>query len=369
MINLSMKTKNNRCPYESLPLESFFAQLANQKGNLFLDRNSNFQITSKDKIISFGSCFASKIKNICDTLGLNYLKNHDIHNKYNDKIHIEKNTNFSLNYGNIYTSKHLLQLIKRVLGKETQLPRILVDSKNRKRNSFRPNVLSYFDEKALRNDDKNHLKNISSIIKESNILVFTLGLTEHWIDKNTLYCLPQVPGCGVGNFDNKLYKYLNSELFEVVDEILECIHLIRKLNKNIKIILTLSPVPLVATYSGLSAVEANSYSKSLLRQAISFVQKEHLTYLEYFPSYEIMTNPHFINLNFLNNRRTVSDFGLELITDQFNRKFVGNETYEANKFNPNGMIKVSFQKKEKDDFNPSCDEENIYASYINNIRL
>ena len=60
---------------------------------------------------------------------------------------------------------------------------------------------------------------------------------------------------------------------------------------------------------------------------------------------------------------------MELITDQFNRKFVGNDTYEANKFNPHGMIKVSFQQKEKDNFNPSCDEENIYASYLENKRF
>ena len=361
------KSKTN-CPYEKLPLKSFFPRLADSKGNLFLEAKNNFQITSKDKIVSFGSCFSSKIKEICDKLELNYLKKNDLSEKHIDKINLEKKTNFSLNYGNIYTSKHFLQLIKRVVGTHTNLPRIIVDNKNRKRNSFRSNILSYYDNKALRDDDQNHLKNISSLIKEANILVFTVGLTEHWIDNDTLYCLPQVPGCGVGDFDKNKFKFLNSELFEVVDEILESIDLIKKINKNIKFILTLSPVPLVATYSNLSAVEANIYSKTLLRQAISFVQKENLTYVDYFPSYEIMTNPHYMNLNFLDNKRTVSDFGLELIIDQFNRKYV-NKIYEANQFDTKTKINISFQEKEKNIFNPSCDEENIYASYLESSRF
>ena len=191
-----------------------------------------------------------------------------------------------------------------------------------------------------------------------------MGLTEHWIDKETSLCLPQVPGCGLGDFDSHNFEFRNSGLFEVVDEIIESIELLKTINNNLSVILTLSPVPLVATYTKVSAVEANIYSKSLLRQAISLVLKKDISKLYYFPSFEIMTNPHFLNLNFKNNKRAVSEFGLNLIIKQFNQKFVGIKLEELNEFKPTKQIEISFNGQEKNMFNPSCDEENIYASYL-----
>jgi len=359
-----MEMKKIKCPYDSLPSKSFFPQLANTNGDLFLKPEDGLRIGPGDKIISFGSCFASKIKTICKRLNLNYLHKEDLSIHDTNKIRLEKVENFSLNYGNIYTSKHFLQLIKRTLNKDPSLPRVINDKENRKRNSFRPNVLSYDNEVTLRKDDSNHLVNIYDAIKESSTLVFTLGLTEHWIDKATSLCLPQVPGCGLGDFDNHNFEFRNSELFEVVDEIIESIELLKTINKNLSVILSLSPVPLVATYTKVSAVEANIYSKSLLRQAIALVLKKDISKLFYFPSFEIMTNPHFLNLNFKNNKRTVSDYGLNLIIKQFNQKFVGIELGELNEFKPAQKIEVSFNGEDKNIFNPSCDEENIYASYL-----
>ena len=50
-------------------------------------------------------------------------------------------------------------------------------------------------------------------------MVFTLGLTEHWIDKKSNLCVPQVKGCGVGQFEDDKYEFINSTLFSVVDEL------------------------------------------------------------------------------------------------------------------------------------------------------
>ena len=107
-MELNRQTKD--CPYDKLSKKSFFPQLENTNGSLLLERNSDFIINSNDKIISFGSCFASKIKIICNKLNLNYLEFKDINDHCIDRIKLEKKGNFSLNYGNIYTAKHFLQL-------------------------------------------------------------------------------------------------------------------------------------------------------------------------------------------------------------------------------------------------------------------
>ena len=65
-MELNRQTKD--CPYNKLSKKSFFPQLENTNGSLLLERNSDFIINSNDKIISFGSCFASKIKIICNKL-------------------------------------------------------------------------------------------------------------------------------------------------------------------------------------------------------------------------------------------------------------------------------------------------------------
>ena len=101
--------------------------MENTNGSSLLERNSDFIINSNDKIISFGSCFASKIKIICNKLSLNYLEFKDINDHCNDRIKLEKG-NFSLNYGNII-QQSILQLLERVTGQNKTLPSILTDEK------------------------------------------------------------------------------------------------------------------------------------------------------------------------------------------------------------------------------------------------
>jgi GSCFA family len=64
--------------------------------------------------------------------------------------------------------------------------------------------------------------------------------------------------------------------------------MIRDINPDLKVIVTVSPVPLLATHRNMNIVQASVHSKSLLRVAV----EECLPLFEqfyYFPSYEIVT--------------------------------------------------------------------------------
>ncbi len=68
--------------------------------------------------------------------------------------------------------------------------------------------------------------------------------------------------------------------------------MIRRFRPNAKIILTLSPVPLVATFRNKSCISSNSVSKAALRLAIDEVVRKHAHegVLFYRPSYEIVND-------------------------------------------------------------------------------
>src|SRR5262249_49765210 len=156
------------------------------------------------------------------------------------------------------------------------------------RNLLRPSVLSYASPTLLLADDAAHLRNVAAMIREADVFIFTLGLTEFWMELQSGLALPSTPGCGHGAFDPARHQVHNASLEEVVDELQQSIDLLHGLNPNLRVLLTLSPVPLVATYTAVSAIEATFYSKSLLRQAIAIACASRSA-VSYFPSYEIIT--------------------------------------------------------------------------------
>ena len=68
----------------------------------------------------------------------------------------------------------------------------------------------------------------------------------------------------------------------------EIVTLIRQMNAEAPIVLTLSPVPLLATFREISCLTADCVSKSVLRVAIDQVMTERIQGLYYWPSFEIV---------------------------------------------------------------------------------
>lgn len=68
------------------------------------------------------------------------------------------------------------------------------------------------------------------------------------------------------------------------------IDIIRKYsNKEPRIILTVSPVPLLRTFSNRDIIVANTYSKSVLRAVADELSSKYDD-VDYFPSYEMVAN-------------------------------------------------------------------------------
>jgi hypothetical protein len=121
------------------------------------------------------------------------------------------------------------------------------------------------------------------------VVVLTLGLVEVWRDMRTnLYLNSIPPGPSVKQEPDRfrLEILTHAEILSALDTI----HTLLKAygHPELKLLVTVSPVPMRATFSGNDALVANTYSKSTLRSAVGeFVRGR--ADVDYFPSYEIAT--------------------------------------------------------------------------------
>jgi thioredoxin-like negative regulator of GroEL len=133
---------------------------------------------------------------------------------------------------------------------------------------------------------------ITRIIREAaecRIVVMTLGLIEIWYDTISRLYLNYSP--------RRALVAKNPDRFELhvlsYAETIKTLHAIIALMGNScrddqKILLTVSPVPLTATYSGRDVLVANAVSKSVLRAAADEIVSAY-GHIDYFPSYESVT--------------------------------------------------------------------------------
>lgn len=365
-----MTSSYHTCPYNDLPDRAFFKKVGERNGDLSITPDERVSLGPDDKVVSAGSCFAARIANFIRSSGITYLFDDDRVVSDSDVVREESDAIFSLRYGNIYTTRHLLQLLHRVVGDKLIEPPVAFDGAGRYRNLFRPSVLSYDSVETLRQDDIAHIGNIKTFLERATVFTFTLGLTEQWIDKESGITFPSAPGCGFGEYDESKHVFHNSTVEEVAAELRESIDLLQRINPELSIILTLSPVPLVATYTSASAVEATFYSKSILRQAISNVLSDlsnSNATVTYFPSYEIIMNPFCIKENFEADMRTISGVGVDRVMDHFRRRFVRGGMDEPSisiDFAINSPL-VEDEPSRSSDIDPVCEEENIWNAYLN----
>ena len=79
--------------------------------------------------------------------------------------------------------------------------------------------------------------------------------------------------------------------------------------------MTVSPVPLTATASGGHVLSSTIHSKSILRAVAG--KWSQLPNIDYFPSFEIVTNPKNYSKTFSDNLRTVRNETVEMVMKHF----------------------------------------------------
>ena len=127
-------------------------------------------------------------------------------------------------------------------------------------------------------------------VPRCRVVVITLGLAEAWFDQKVDLYMNGAPPTPVALAEPKRFRLDVLSVAEILAA-LEAIHdlLKRRGHPEVRILLTVSPVPFKATFTGRDAISANAYSKSALRAAAESFVLGHDN-VDYFPSYEVVTH-------------------------------------------------------------------------------
>ncbi|MBW6420182.1 GSCFA domain-containing protein [Rhizobium sp. XQZ8] len=267
--------------------------------------DTKFKITRADKVATAGSCFAQHISRALKDAGYNYFV-------------AEQGGVFSARYGNIYSTRQLLQLFDRSEGDFEPAEGVWQREDGQFVDPFRPQIepLGFVDEASLEASRREHLASVSRMWRECDVLVFTLGLTETWMSKVDGAAFPLAPGVSGGRFDPHQHSFHNLTVSETVADLRAFIARLRSVNPGVRIILTVSPVPLIATAEDKHVLVSTTYSKSVLRAAAQEVSDGE-PLVQYFPSYEIITGSYSRGRYFDDDLRAVTDEGVSHVMRVF----------------------------------------------------
>lgn len=133
---------------------------------------------------------------------------------------------------------------------------------------------------------RNDISAIYRHLASSHVVLITLGLIEAWFDNRSGLYINCPPPKGVIRTDPSRFELHVLDYGDVTRALTELVDLLgRVCPRDHRIILTVSPVPLQATFTSSDVAVANCYSKSVLRAAVEPFVADH-PHIEYFPSYE-----------------------------------------------------------------------------------
>jgi tetratricopeptide (TPR) repeat protein len=126
-------------------------------------------------------------------------------------------------------------------------------------------------------------------LPECRVIVVTLGLAEAWFDQKLgvyLNSAPPQPAITAEPDRFRLDVLSYDDISKGIDRLLALFK--RYGHREHKVLMTVSPVPFNATFTGKDALAANTYSKAVQRAAVE-AAVERYDNVDYFPSYEIVT--------------------------------------------------------------------------------
>lgn len=351
--------KSTTHPYAGLPEYAYWRQAVSDVPAEAVDPvvKPRFQIALEDKVATAGSCFAQHISKRLRAGGFNYF----LAEPALGQAQAEQRGfyDFSARYGNIYTARQLLQLFDRAFGYYMPLERVWTRLDGAFCDPFRPRIEpeGYASPEAVLQDAARHLEAVRRMFVEMDVFVFTLGLTECWLSKLDGAAFPVAPGVAAGIFSSEKHAFVNFGVAEVVADMKAFLGKLKIVNPGARVLLTVSPVPLVATQEDQHVLVSTIYSKSVLRVAAEQITSSYEN-VQYFPSYEIITGPHSQGGYFGPDRRSITDSGV----DHVMRVFMSTMTASGNPASAGteARLKDEAIREMQSVMETGCDEE-MYA--------
>ncbi|MDK3017634.1 GSCFA domain-containing protein [Pseudodonghicola flavimaris] len=309
--------------------------------DLWISKNT---ISQSDTVATAGSCFAQHISRAMIQNGFHWIDAEPAPDHLSDEDAKAFGYGvFSFRTGNIYTATLLRQWVEAAFN-VTPLDEELWEHSGRIFDPMRPAIemngfASTHECLALRRHSLHAMRNVLSNV---DLFVFTLGLTESWRNRDTGFVYAACPGTLAGSYSEAEHEFYNQTYPEIFRDMQAVLDLIREHNPKVKFLLTVSPVPLVATAAQQHVLLSTTYSKSVLRAVagdLATLRED----TDYFPSFEIINSTPFRGSFFMPNQREVSSAGVDFVMKHFfaGLKFQQYQPEVEKKSHETGLIRDS----------------------------
>lgn len=321
-----------------------------------------FSIDPQDKVVTAGSCFAQHVARYLAQSGFNFLVTEQPHSLLHENVAQKLNYGlFSARYGNVYTTRQLRQLLERSFSAFKPIDAAWRRGDGRWVDPFRPQILpgGYISSREVKLDSRTHFAAVRRAVKEMDVFVFTLGLTESWMDRRDGAVYPLAPGVAGGVYDENIHEFRNFDVAEVAADLQWSLDFIRSHNPSVKFILTVSPVPLNATALDRHVAVSTAYSKAVLRVVAEQICNAN-DMCDYFPSYEIITSPITRAAYFEDDAREIRSEGVHHVMSLFLKHYAGMNTRAPKPAAPKKTKKAPDRMEQAEALMQAlCDEEAI----------
>src|SRR6056297_377297 len=277
-----------------------------------------FPVTPRTQVFTAGSCFAQHVGAAMKQAGIAVIDAEPALRGLPPRTaHRFGYGQYSARFGNIYTVRQFRQLIEEVTDlHKPALP--IWERTGRYWDALRPGV----EPEGLDSPEQvvemrtQHLIAVARALEAAEVIVFTLGLTEAWEHRKSGTVYPTAPGTIAGSHDPDVFVFRNYGAADILEGFTVLEEMMAQINPDLKWLLTVSPVPLVATASDHHILTATMRSKAILRVVCDMLC-ESSDRIDYFPAYEMVMSPAHLTSVFAQDLRTVKPEVVAAVMAQF----------------------------------------------------
>jgi len=238
-------------------------------------------ITPETPIASMGSCFAREIRKVLLNEGYAYIT---------EETDNPKSVHASAAWERTYNTFSMRQIFEYTFAEWQPDLRWWISPESKKVQDPYRRIILYDSLAEAEKDFARHLDCSRRALQRAEVLILTLGLVEIWEDiiDGSVICLPSGPYPKEGG-DMSRYRFKVSRYQENLDNLERIYSLMTEHMPGCKLLLTVSPVHLWATFRrDLDVLSASCNSKSTLRSVVDEFTVRHENVF-YFPAFEMAT--------------------------------------------------------------------------------
>ncbi|MFC1816628.1 GSCFA domain-containing protein [Thermodesulfobacteriota bacterium] len=244
-------------------------------------KNYGLKITRTTPIASIGSCFAREIRRVLLDKGYAYIT---------EETHHPASVHASAAWERLYNSFSIRQIFEYTFEDwHPDLRWWRSPESGQIQDPYR-RIFLYETLAEAEADFARHRIHSRRALEQAEVLIVTLGLTEIWEDKidGAVICLPSGPYVNEGG-DMRRYRFRVSRYAENLKNLERIQAIMAKHNPKCRLLITVSPVHLWATFrKDLDVISASCNSKSTLRAVTDEFSVRHENVF-YFPAFEMAT--------------------------------------------------------------------------------